>query len=78
MHKKTSLSVISQCKVQSARHGIPSILATDCGPEFSSRGDSQAREDTWLRSTGSSPSYTATSCGVTVDNKPARSSTIVA
>ena len=29
MHKKTSLSVIYQCKAQFARHGIPSILATD-------------------------------------------------
>ncbi len=35
--KKTSLTVINQFKVQFARHGIPSILSTDGGPEFTSR-----------------------------------------
>ena len=37
MHKNTSLSVIAQFKVQFARHGIPSVVMTDNGPEFASR-----------------------------------------
>ena len=36
-HKKTLLSVIAQFKVHFARHGIPSVVMTDNGPEFASR-----------------------------------------
>ena len=37
LHKETSLSVIAQFKVQFARHGIPSVVMTENGPEFASR-----------------------------------------
>ncbi|RLJ22758.1 hypothetical protein DJ031_00290, partial [bacterium endosymbiont of Escarpia laminata] len=36
LHKKTSRSVINQLKAQFARHGIPSVMMTDNGPEFAS------------------------------------------
>ena len=37
IHKKTSQAVITQCKVQFARHGIPDVVVTDNGPEFASQ-----------------------------------------
>ena len=37
LHKNTSVSVITQFKVQFARHGIPSVVMTDNGHEFASR-----------------------------------------
>lgn len=34
IHRKTAQTVITQLKVQFARHGIPEVLITDNGPEF--------------------------------------------
>ena len=34
IHKKTAQAVITQLKVQFARHGIPEVLIMDKGPEF--------------------------------------------
>ena len=36
LHTTTSNQVITQCKSQFARHGIPDIIITDNGPQFSS------------------------------------------
>ena len=36
IHETTSKQVITYCKSQFARHGIPDILITDNGPQFSS------------------------------------------
>lgn len=37
IHKKTAQAVITQLKVQFARHGIPEVLITDNGSEFDNR-----------------------------------------
>ena len=37
IHKKTAQAVITQLKVQFARHGIPEVLITDNGPEFNNQ-----------------------------------------
>ena len=34
IHRKTAQTVITQFKVQFARHGIPEVLISDNGPEF--------------------------------------------
>ena len=36
LHTTTSNQVITQCKLQFSRHGIPNIIITDKGPQFSS------------------------------------------
>ena len=37
IHKKTAQAIITQLKVQFARHGVPEVLITDNGSEFDNR-----------------------------------------
>ena len=57
LHKKTSQSVINQLKVQFARHGIPSVMMTDNGPEFASQEFKKFVKEWKMEHITSSPRY---------------------
>ena len=57
LKKTTSESVISALKYQFARHGIPDVLITDNGPQFTSEKFRNFVEEWQFQHTTSSPGY---------------------
>ena len=57
IHKKTAQAVITQLKVQFARHGIPEVLITDNGPEFDNQEFKNFSSQWQFEQRTSSPRY---------------------
>lgn len=57
IHKKTAQAVITQLKVQFARHGIPEVLITDNGPEFDNQEFKSFSSQWQFEQRTSSPRY---------------------
>ncbi|XP_022792746.1 uncharacterized protein K02A2.6-like [Stylophora pistillata] len=57
IHRKTAQAVITQFKVQFARHGIPEVLISDNGPEFDNQEFKNFSTDWQFEHRSSSPRY---------------------
>jgi len=57
IHRKTAQAVITQFKVQCARHGIPEVLISDNGPEFDNQEFKNFSTDWQFEHRTSSPRY---------------------
>ena len=57
IHRKTAQTVITQLKVQFARHGIPEVLISDNGPEFDNQEFKNFSTDWQFEHRTSSPRY---------------------
>mgnify|MGYP000329688368 CR=1 FL=1 len=57
IHRNTAQTVITQLKVQFARHGIPEVLISDNGPEFDNQEFKNFSTDWQFEHRTSSPRY---------------------